>query len=358
MTRPAAAIVNLSAIRDNYRYARELAPDSKVMAIVKANAYGHGAIEVSQFLEPEADAFGVACIEEALELRDAGIEKPILLLEGFFEPEELNLIVERDLWTVIHSEEQLAWLTVSKICSPITVWLKVDIGMHRLGILPQRYFDILSALKNLPQVAEVITMGHLSSADDDPSLTDLQIKTLKGLVASEQSQISLANSAGCLAHSRAIGTWQRTGIMLYGVSPFSSDILLARRLKPAMTLISEVIAIREIDAGESVGYSGTWTAKRRSRIATVAMGYADGYPRHAKSGTPVRVGNHAAKLIGRVSMDMLAIDVTDIPTAKVGTKVELWGNRVSATEVAKSSETIPYTLFTGITRRVHITYET
>lgn len=357
MARPATAVINLSAIRENFRFAQELAPYSRVMVIVKANAYGHGAVEVSRFLAPEADAFGVACIEEAIELRDAGIENPILLLEGFFEPEELDLIVEKDLWTVIHSEEQLAWISQAKLSSPITVWLKVDIGMHRLGISPDRYEAVRTMLEEMPQVCEVVSMGHFSSADDEnQNVTAAQTERFKKLIPSNESPFSLANSAGCLAHSKASGTWQRPGIMLYGATPLKGHKPEHGNLKPAMTLNSEVIAVRDVPIGESVGYSATWTAARPSRIGTVAMGYADGFPRHAKTGTPVMVDGIETQIVGRVSMDMLAVDLTEILTAKVGSSVEFWGEDISANLVADWCDTIPYTLFTGITNRVHKRY--
>lgn len=357
MARPAVATIDLSAILDNYKYIRELAPNSNALAIVKANAYGHGAVPVAKKLESSTDGFGVACIEEALELRDAGIEKPILLLEGFFDSTELEIISEQNLWTAVHSEEQVTQLETSKLIRPINVWLKVDIGMHRLGISPDRYVEIRERLTALPHVSKVITMGHFSSADTpDIKTTHQQLKVINNITSGLDVDLSLANSAGCLAHKQAKAAWQRPGLMLYGASPFTTDQPLARKLKPAMSLTSQVIALRDINAGESVGYSATWTAKRRSKIATIAMGYGDGYPRHAENGTPVRIGQNRARLVGRVSMDMLAVDVTDLPAVTVGTEVELWGKNLLAAEVASSADTIPYTLFTGVTNRVHKRY--
>lgn len=357
MARPTTATIDLDAIRNNYQYAKQLAPGARALAIVKANAYGHGAPEVAQALQNEADGFGVACIEEALQLRESGVNKPILLLEGFFEADELPLIADQQLWTAIHSAEQVEQLARVRLSRPVNVWLKTDLGMHRLGVSPSEYETLYNQIKELDQVSEVISMGHFPSADDpNTALTGQQISLMRNLTGTTERPVSLANSAACLGHQRAASDWQRPGLMLYGASPFSNDQPLARKLQPAMTLSSKIIAVREIDAGESVGYSATWTASRRSRIATVAIGYADGYPRHARSGTPVLVANQRARLTGRVSMDMLSIDITDIPQAGLGSEVELWGKNLLAAEVAEYADTIPYTLFTGITARVHKSY--
>lgn len=357
MARPTEAIINLNAICENYDFARNLKPNARALAVIKANAYGHGAIKVAQALATRADGFGVACLEEAVELRESGITKPILLLEGFFEAQEIDALSKFDLWSAMHTIEQLEQLENAKLAKPINIWLKMDIGMHRLGFKPESYRAIYQRLSAMPQVADIVMMGHFASADNiESDATNEQIRCFNKASASIVAPISLANSAGCLGHEEARTNWQRPGIMLYGASPFANDQLLARKLKPSMTLRSRIIATREIGVGESVGYSAAWTAERPSRIATVAIGYADGYPRQAKNGTPVIVCDRVAKLAGRVSMDMLSIDVTDIPDAQIGSSVELWGEHLLASDIATYCDTVPYTLFTGITRRVHKSY--
>lgn len=357
MARAATATINLNAIRHNYRLAKSVAPEQQALAIIKANAYGHGAIEVANALSDEADGFGVACIEEASELRQAGIDLPILLLEGFFSADELPLISELNLWCAVHSLEQIEIIAQTKLPKPITIWLKMDSGMHRLGISPEEYSTAFQQLSTLEQVDNIVMMSHFSSADE-PELctTAKQIKVFDEAAKQLNAPVSLANSAATLEHTNARRNWQRPGIMLYGASPFCAPQALADQLKPALTLSSEIIAVREIQPGESVGYSATWTSDKVTRVGTVAIGYADGYPRHAKSGTPVLVDGHKSNIIGRVSMDMLTVDLTDIPDADVGSYVELWGENLAATEIAHHCDTISYTLFTGITRRVHKKY--
>ena len=357
MARAATATINLDAIRHNYRLAKSVAPEQQAIAIIKADGYGHGAIKLAEALENEADAFGVACIEEAMELRAAGITLPILLLEGFFAANELEYISNNNLWCAVHSLFQIDQIAAADIATPITVWLKMDSGMHRLGVQPEEYKEAYDKLVALPQVKEVVLMTHFSSADE-PELdtTSNQIKLFDETTAGIDAPVSLANSAGTLAHTDARRSWQRPGIMLYGATPFETSQELADQLKPAMTLSSKVIAIRDLQPGDAVCYSCTWVCDKPTRVGTVAMGYADGYPRHAKNGTPVLVNGKPSQIMGRVSMDMLAVDLTDIPDAEVGAYVELWGENLLASDVAKHCDTIPYTLFTGITRRVHKKY--
>ncbi|WP_420555246.1 alanine racemase [Neptuniibacter marinus] len=357
MARPATATINLDAIRQNYLLAKSVAPKQGALAIIKANAYGHGAVEVAKALSKDADGFGVACIEEAIELRNAGISLPILLLEGFFTADELPIISDQNLWCAVHNADQIDIIANAPLNKPITAWLKLDNGMHRLGITPGEYKEAFHKLSALPQVEHVVLMSHFSAADEpELNTTAEQIQILDTLADELKAPISMANSAGTLEHDNARRDWQRPGIILYGASPFAEAHKLADQLKPAMTLSSEVIAVREIEPGESVGYSATWTCDKPTRVGTVAMGYADGYPRHARNGTPVLVDGHKSRIIGRVSMDMLAVDLSDIPDAKVGSYVELWGENLLASDVAACCDTIPYTLFTGITRRVHKKY--
>ncbi|MEH6578692.1 MAG: alanine racemase [Amphritea sp.] len=357
MSRAAKITIDLDAIRHNYRLARSLNPQAKAAAIIKANGYGHGAVVVAQALEAEAEAFGVACIEEAVELVEAGIKKPVLLLEGFFEACELEYISEHGIWTAIHSLQQIDVLAEAKLSKPVNVWLKMDSGMHRLGVAPEDYQLAYKRLSALDNVADVVLMSHFASADDlGATTTQEQLSCFDQHTAGIDAPTSLANSAGVLAWSDARRDWLRPGLMLYGATPFEVAQENADKLIPAMTLTSEVIAVRDVQPGECVGYSGTWSSDKPARVGTVALGYADGYPRHAVSGTPVIINGQRAQIIGRVSMDMLAVDLTDIADADVGTEVEFWGKQLPAAEVATYCGTIPYTLFTGITRRVHKKY--
>ncbi|WP_286239443.1 alanine racemase [Neptuniibacter halophilus] len=357
MARAATATINLSAIRHNYELAKSMAPEQRALAIIKADAYGHGAVRVAEALSDIADGFGVACIEEAVELREAGVTLPILLLEGFFSADELEYISENQLWCTVHSWEQIEALQTASLKQPIKIWLKMDSGMHRVGIQPADYKDAYSRLSEMDQVSDIVMMSHFSSADEpEKPVTDTQIATFNQATEGLDSPVSLANSAGTMEHNGARREFQRPGIMLYGATPFMTSHPVADKLQPAMTLSSEVIAVRELEAGEPVGYGCTFVCDKPSRVGTVAMGYADGYPRHAKTGTPVLVNGQMSRIIGRVSMDMLAVDLTDIDDAKVGSPVEFWGENLLASDVAVHCDTIPYTLFTGITRRVHKKY--
>ncbi|MBU2862740.1 alanine racemase [Reinekea forsetii] len=357
MARAATATINIEAFRHNYRLAKSLARSAKAVAIIKADAYGHGAIKMAYTLENEADAFGVACIEEAVELREAGIQKPILLLEGFFSADELQTISELNLWCAVHSLEQIDALANTKLINPIHVWLKMDSGMHRLGVMPKEYRSAFARLNQLEQVAEVVLMTHFANADNiGCPITAQQMQCFDEVTHDLNAPISIANSAATLGYENARRQFQRPGIMLYGATPFSNPHPIADQLQPVMSLTSEIIAIREVPAGEGVGYSHRYVCNQPTLVGTVAMGYADGYPRHAKDGTPVMVNGQRTALIGRVSMDMLTVDLTQVTDAQVGSKVELWGESLAAAEVATYCDTIPYTLFTGVTRRVHKRY--
>lgn len=348
--RPARALVDLQAFRDNYRLARELS-GARALAVIKADAYGHGAVRCAVALAEEADGFAVACIEEALELRAAGIQAPILLLEGFFEAAELPLIVEHKLWCVAHALWQVEAIEQAKLNAPVTVWLKLDSGMHRVGLHPADYAQAYQRLLASGKVAKVVLMSHFSSADElDNPRSQEQVNQF--LAASEglAAEVSLRNSPALLGWPQMPGDWVRPGIMLYGASPFEYSQAEADRLQPVMTLASRVISVRELPAGEPVGYGQTFVTDRPMRIGVVAMGYADGYPRHAPTGTPVVVAGKRSRLLGRVSMDMLCIDLTDVPEASLGSEVELWGRQVLATEIASAAETIPYELFCNLKR--------
>lgn len=361
MARNLRASIDLTAIRDNYLFAKSLAKTARAAAIIKADAYGHGASIVARYLAPTVDAFGVACIEEALELKEAGITKPVLLLEGFFDADELPLIVRHGFWLVIHSFEQLsrleAYARSSGSLGSIDIWLKVDTGMHRLGITAHAANEALARIGCLPGIGEVVVMTHFACADElDLHHTHRQIESLSSVIATAGNSVSMSNSAGVLAWPESHYQWIRPGIMLYGGSPFSTDNPHAERLRPAMTLTTELIAIRDVPTGDRVGYGGTYCCERSTRIGTIAVGYADGYSRHARNGTPVYLNGKRACIAGRVSMDMVTIDLTDHPYAAVGDTVELWGENVSVNEVASCCDTIPYVLLSGLTKRIKRQY--
>lgn len=348
--RPARALIDLQALRHNYRLARD-SSGGRALAVIKADAYGHGAVHVAQALEAQADGFAVACIEEALELRAAGIRAPILLLEGFFEADELALIVEHDLWTVVHAIWQLEAIEQAQPGKPLTVWLKLDTGMHRVGLHPSEYRAAYQRLLATCKVARVVLMSHFSCADElNSTCSDQQVAVFEAARQGLVAETSLKNSPAVMGWPKIPSDWSRTGIMLYGATPFDQTQPLAERLQPVMTLESKVISVRELPAGEAVGYGATFVSERPLRIGVVAMGYADGYPRHAPTGTPVLIDGQRSRLLGRVSMDMLCVDLTDVPQAGLGSRVELWGKAVLASEVATQAGTIPYQIFCNLRR--------
>ncbi len=353
MARSNQARLNLQALRDNLAHARQLAPQSKVMCVVKANAYGHGAVAVASALAPLADALAVACIEEAIELRQAGLTIPVLLLEGFFEANELEIAAQNEFWVMIDNAQQMTWLETAEISQPVTCWLKVDTGMHRLGVPAEETADFhrrLSSSKNCRD--EIVTCTHFASADDLASAqTPEQLALFEKVTAGLAGPRSAANSPGLLGWPQSHYEWIRPGYMLYGNSPFSQPHPNTDALQPVMTLCSAVISLRDLEPGESVGYGASWTAQRPSRIATVSIGYGDGYPRLAANGTPVLINGQRAPLAGRVSMDMITVDVTDLPMVNIGDEVILWGEELSAGEVAAHAGTIGYELTTRMPAR-------
>ena len=353
MYRKTEALIDLEAIRANHALACELAPKSKNVAVIKADAYGHGMLRVAEALQDVVSAFAVAILDEALELRKEGISTPILVLEGVNSTDAIETAVANSLSLVVHSDEQVSLMQQARLSTPVSIWLKVDSGMHRLGLPPARLGTVLQRLRDCACDISVICT-HLACADDpaDDDVTERQLETFRACVADLGLPLSIANSAGILAWPESHADWNRPGYMLYGDSPMASDIETARGLQPAMTFRSEIIAIREIAVGEAVGYGGRWTATRPSKIGTIACGYADGYPRHAPNGTPTLVNGHVAPLVGTVSMDMITIDVTEHENVAVGDSVELWGRDVAVSDVAKRSGTIGYELLTGVTSRV------
>ncbi|MBM7063297.1 alanine racemase [Pseudomonas sp. UL073] len=353
--RPARALIDLNALRHNYRLAREVS-GAKALAVVKADAYGHGAVRCAEALQGEADGFAVACIEEALQLRAAGIRRPILLLEGFFEASELELIEQHDLWCVLHSLWQVEALLQAPLRKPLTVWLKLDSGMHRVGLHPEDYAAAYRGLQASGKVARIVLMSHFARADElDCPRSEEQLAVFEQARAGLDAEISLRNSPAVLGWPNMPSDWVRPGIMLYGASPFEQAQALAAQLQPVMTLQSKVISVRELPAGEPVGYGARFISERPTRVGVVAMGYADGYPRHAPTGTPVAIDGQLARIIGRVSMDMLTVDLSDLPQAGLGSRVELWGKQVLASEVAAQAGTIPYQIFCNL-RRVPLSY--
>ena len=346
MHRRTTAIIDLEAIRANLALALAQAPSAKAMAVIKANAYGHGMLEVAAGLESMAAAFAVATIDEALALRAAGVGKDVLVLEGVTSADAVREAEAAGLTIMINSREQAEMA----LASSVRVWVKVDTGMHRLGIQPSDLAEVLDRMQRATVSVDVVCT-HLACADDlDNALTSRQIDAFRACTNGCGLPRSIANSAGILGWPDSHAEWIRPGIMLYGSSPFIADDVPG--LRPAMTFEAEVIAVREIPEGDSVGYGARWTASRPSRIATLAAGYADGYPRHAPNGTPTYVNGHVAPIAGTVSMDMITVDVTDIPGVAVGDAVELWGGHVSVNEVATRAGTISYDLLTGVSSRV------
>ena len=368
--RPATAHIRLDAFRHNYRLAKQL-HGSKALAVVKANAYGHGAVHCAKAIAAEADGFAVAAIEEALQLRQAGITNPILLLEGFFEAAELPVIAANGLWIVIHHAWQVDMLLASRLPKPLQVWLKLDSGMHRVGLAPSEYAAAYARLCRHANVEHIVLMSHFANADDVQSQHTLQQldifrAAVGGAAVSEVSapiETSLANSAAILGWPQTHASWARPGILLYGASPIPEQPA-GRLLRPVMQLASRIISTRNIKKGESIGYGSIFTASRDTVVGVVACGYADGYPR-AATGTssvcatslnaPAAVDGKMTTLIGRVSMDMLFVDLTDIPGAHIGSHVELWGDQVFANDVATAAGTIAYELFCNV-KRVHFEY--
>jgi len=354
VSRATTAVIHLPALRHNLRRVRQAAPGARVMAAVKANGYGHGQVRVARALV-DADGFAVASIEEAVGLREAGITKPILLLEGIFEATELPLCSHLDLDIALHHNSQLDMLEHARLKHPVRVWLKIDTGMHRLGLTPA---DVPQTWRRLRECTAVVSdirlMSHLARADErGADYTRRQLRIFNETTAGLPGERSLANSAGILGWPATHFDWARPGLMLYGASPFVDSLAMDEGLQPAMTLATRLIAIKRLGKGEPVGYGGTWTCPEDMDVGVVAIGYGDGYPRQAPSGTPVLVNGREAALIGRVSMDMLSIDLRRHPEARVGDPVVLWGEGLPIEIIARSASTIPYTLMCGVTARVH-----
>ena len=368
MTPAAYAVLNLDAVQHNLKVVRHYAPDAKIMAVIKANGYGHGLLRIAEVLQ-NVDAFAVARVDEGVRLRKAGIKNRIAVLEGFTCAEELNALLNFRLDPVVHSFTQLEIFENRAEQDACAIWLKLDTGMNRLGFKPREFNAVYQRLNHCSIIKQPISlMTHLASADDKQVETTLKhIRLFNDTVALVPKALlsvaeglalvnerSIANSAGILAWKQALTDWVRPGVMLYGISPFAGNTGEQLGLKPVMGLHSRLIAVKPIAAGDKVGYSGTWVSTKPTTLGVVAIGYGDGYPRYAKAGTPVLVNGQRVPLIGRVSMDMITVDLETQPNAKPGDPVTLWGDGLAVEEIALCADTIPYTLVCGITPRVQI----
>lgn len=353
MSRPVRALIDLGALQHNYNEVITHARHSKVLAVIKADAYGHGMVKVARAL-PQANALGVESLEAALELRQAGITQDIVLLAGFFSADELPLIVKHQIECVVHCDEQVQILQSAQLEHAVNIWLKLDTGMGRLGLPLARLPGVLQQLTAMDSVADNIRlMTHFSDADRvDNNKTWLQYQRLLEGIGKLDSEISMANSAAILAWPDTHADWVRPGIMLYGISPFSGEEKPETDLRPVMTLESNLIAVNQHQEGDCIGYGSQWVCPEKMRVGVVAAGYGDGYPREVRPGTPVLVNGQQARLIGRVSMDLLTVDLREVDSASVGDRVILWGNGLSIETIAQCAGTIPYTLCTGISSRV------
>ncbi|NOZ52086.1 MAG: alanine racemase [Gammaproteobacteria bacterium] len=357
MSRAAQATINLSALQHNLQRVQQVAPSSQIIAIIKADAYGHGLVRVAKALNA-ADKFGVAGLEEALQLRNAGIRKPVVLLEGVLAVSELSKAGLQNLEVVVHHISQLETLeeyarTASNAASRLNVWLKVDTGMHRLGFPPSIVQTVWQRLQAIPLVKDVCIMSHLANADDTKdTTTDKQLALFNTASNNIDAKKSMANSAGILNWPMTHMDFVRPGLMLYGVTPFNQDVAADYQLRAVMTLSSQLIAINYFKKGDAVGYGGDWVCPEDMSVGVVALGYGDGYPRHAKSGTPVIVNGQRTDLIGRVSMDMICVDLRGFQNANVGDPVVLWGDGLPVEEVARYASTVAYELLCHVTQRV------
>lgn len=353
MSRPTVAKIHLSALKHNIQRIKQFAPNSKILAIVKANGYGHNATLISEALDHTA-ALGVACFEEAYKLRLAGVTRPIVLLEGFFSPEEAQRARQLCLDIVVHHHEHINTLIAQRKPWPTRIWLKMNSGMNRLGFSPE---DFKRAYADLTHAGifscKPILMTHFacSEALRNP-FTQIQYDRFNATTVGLEGERCLANSAAIIAHPHTHHDWVRPGIMLYGASPLPDQSAAQLNLEPVMTLESSLISIQNCEAGDVIGYGSLFQCPEKMRVGVVAIGYADGYPREIAQDTCVVINGRRANIIGRVSMDMLNVDLRALPQAKLGDKVELWGPQLPIEEIARAANTIPYTLLVGINQRV------
>lgn len=356
MPRPLLATIHTAALANNLAVARRHAPHSKVWAVVKANAYGHGLARAFPGLRA-TDGFGLLDLEEAAKLRELGWAGPILLLEGFFRPTDIDVIDRYSLTTTVHCDEQLRMLEMARLSKPVNVQLKMNTGMNRLGYSPEKFRAAWERARACPGVGQIVLMTHFADADAERGIAEQMAAFERGAEGIAGSR-SLANSAATLWHPEAHFDWVRPGIVLYGASPSGVTAAIAGLgLQPAMTLASELIAVQTLSAGQRVGYGSIFTASGPMRIGVVACGYADGYPRCAPEGTPIIVDGVLTRVIGRVSMDMLTVDLSPCPTAGVGSRVELWGAQLPIDDVARACGTIGYELMCAVAQRVPVRAE-
>jgi alanine racemase len=353
MTRPTQAVINWSHFRHNYQVAKDKAAGS-VYAVIKANGYGHGLVGCARALG-DADGFAVACVDEALLLRQAGIKRPLLVLQGAYDAEEWQIASERNLQLVVHHAQQLVERELASLEKPVSIWLKVNSGMNRLGIRVEEAQPLMDLIIDDEQLELKHVMTHFADADlAHPEAVSEEIAVMNS--RDWPVPLSLSNSAATITQLAADieneNSISRPGIMLYGSSPVANKTAAELELKTVMSLRSQVIHVHDVQAGEKVGYGGDWTAEKDSRIAVVAIGYGDGYPRQAPSGTPVLVEGHRCPLVGRVSMDMITVDISEFADIQVGSEVELWGDNIDVDEIARLCNTIAYELFCQLTPRV------
>lgn len=353
MSRPIVATIDTQALRHNLAVVHQAAPHSRVWSVVKANAYGHGIDRVWQSLA-ETDGFALLNIEEAILLRERGWQKPILLLEGFFHADELPVLDHYRLTTSVHSHWQIAVLQKAKLSAPLNIYLKMNCGMNRLGFQPEQVNAVWHRLRELQNVGEMTLMSHFAEADSPTGIAE-PMRHIDQVAGRLSCLRSLANSAATLWYPETHGDWVRPGIVLYGASPSGCwQDIAGSGLRPVMTLQSEIIAVQPLKVGDAVGYGGRYRAVAEQRIGVVACGYADGYPRHAPTGTPVWVDGIKTCTVGAISMDMITVDLTPCNHADIGSRVELWGNNVKIDQVAQAAGTVGYELMCALAPRVPV----
>ncbi|MFP2470634.1 catabolic alanine racemase DadX [Pseudescherichia vulneris] len=353
MSRPVVASLDLQALRQNLAVVRSAAPDSRVWSVVKANAYGHGIDRIWSALN-DTDGFALLNLEEAILLRERGWKGPILMLEGFFHADDLPLYDQYRLTTSVHSNWQLKALQNAKLNAPLDVYVKVNSGMNRLGFTPDKIHTVWQQLRAMKNVSDMTLMSHFADAENPDGIAEPMAKIEQAAEGLDCPR-SLSNSAATLWHPEAHFDWVRPGIVLYGASPSGKWQDIANSgLKPVMTLSSEIIAVQNLKPGDTVGYGRLYKAQHEQRMGIVACGYADGYPRNAPDGTPVLVDGIRTGTIGRVSMDMLAVDLTPCPQAGIGTPVELWGKEIKIDDVASRCGTVGYELMCALALRVPV----
>lgn len=373
--KPAIATINSAALRHNIQLIKSFAPNQKLLAMIKANAYGQGLLPAAHILADQVDGFGVARLREALEIQETGYTGKILLVEGFFDREELLKTLSRRFDSVIHCHEQLElleqvakeweeeqqkgfWKRKTKIYFPINIWLKIDTGMHRLGVHPEQVDEFYQRLKKCPLVENISFVSHFSRADElNCGYTEKQISTFEQATqAYPEHARSISASSGILYWKQAHYEWVRPGIIIHGISPHYEPITHLG-FQPVMTLSSSLIAVRTHKAGEPVGYGGTWVSPKDTKLGVIAMGYGDGYPRNAPEGTPVLINGRKVPIVGRVSMDMLTVDLGADSQDKVGDETIFWGKDLLIEEIAEHIGVISYELITKLTPRVIFEYQ-